>query len=286
MTIYCGIPHGADAFIKTAHQLDSPVLVSANALWNERNQRFQNFDKLAGLDVPIALDCGGFVAMARYGRYRWSIQDYVWLATEMRPAWWSAMDYCCEPEIAKNRAEVKTRVHRTAFSLAETLAAVIHHNRTLPGWKASAPTPVIQGWKPDDYIESIRLTDQVLADPLANEAGMSGPGGWPSLVGLGSVCRRQLSGPDGLFAILNRIEEHLPTHVKLHLFGVKSKAAELLRDHPRIASTDSMAWNFTARWEAFDKKMPKNQEFLASHMATWIRKQRCRLENPQLQLEI
>lgn len=207
MTIFCGIPHGADAFINTAHRLDCPVLVSANSLWNEKKQRFQNFDKIAGLDVPVALDCGGFVAMARYGRYRWSIEDYVWLATEMRPLWWSAMDYCCEPEIAKNRKEVETRVHRTAFSLAQTLAIIIHHNRNLPGWIASAPMPVIQGWEPDDYITSIRLTDQVLRDPLAAEAGMTGPDGWPALIGLGSVCRRELGGPNGLFTILNRIEE-------------------------------------------------------------------------------
>ena len=207
MTIFCGIPHGADAFINTAHRLDCPVLVSANSLWNEKKQRFQNFDKIAGLDVPVALDCGGFVAMARYGRYRWSIEDYVWLATEMRPLWWSAMDYCCEPEIAKNRKEVETRVHRTAFSLAQTLAIIIHHNRNLPGWMASAPMPVIQGWEPDDYITSIRLTDQVLRDPLAAEAGMTGPDGWPALIGLGSVCRRELGGPNGLFTILNRIEE-------------------------------------------------------------------------------
>lgn len=284
MTILCGIPNTSDKFLEAARDTDSPVLVSANAFWDDRAQSFRGHQKLWETDTPLALDCGGFVAMSKYGRYRWSILDYVELATEMRPIWWAAMDYCCEPEIAADREEVRHRIRATVVSLAETLATVCTWNRELPGYRATLPMPVIQGWKPEDYELCAKLVeDHILCDPVCPELGI---GGWPALVGVGSVCRRQLTGPDGLGQVIETLDRILPPHTKLHLFGVKSKAAEIFAQHPRVESCDSMAWNMAARWEAFRARTPKTQEFLAGHMRQWIHAQRRRTQPDQLCLGI
>jgi len=68
-------------------------------------------------------------------------------------------------------------------------------------------------------------------------------------MGIGSVCRRHLHGPDGLLVILNKLDRELPAGVRLHLFGVKGDAIRHLRDLPRVQSVDSMAWDLAARRE-------------------------------------
>ena len=49
--------------------------MSANAFW--KNGRFRGHEVLWDIEVPFALDCGGFTAMKAYGGYRWAIWDYV-----------------------------------------------------------------------------------------------------------------------------------------------------------------------------------------------------------------
>jgi len=168
------------------------------------------------------------------------------------------------------------------FSLAETLTNIICLEREIPNYSTN-PMPVLQGWKPQDYADCIHLMEDYVwnaTDPL-KEIRIDG---WPSLLGLGSVCRRQLHGPDGLIAVLNTVDKHLPPHVKLHLFGVKSQAVEALKEHPRIQSVDSMAWNLAARWSAFKNKIPKTQTMLAGHLQEWVERQRTRAHSPQLAL--
>ena len=256
--------------------------MSANAFW--RNGRFRGYEVLWDLEIPFALDCGGFVAMKQYGGYRWNIADYVELATTLRPLWWAAMDYCCEPEIAGCQQEITRRVEDTVYSLAKTIATVVVWNRELPGWPATPPTPVIQGWKPSDYRYCVDKIEHCLfGDPAYIEA--IGHDSWPSLVGVGSVCRRRLSGESGLMRVLDTLEGILPNHVQFHLFGVKSSALSKLRDRPRIASVDSMAWNSAARWEAFATNRSKAKAFLSHKMAQWIVSQKQRaLPSPQLML--
>jgi hypothetical protein len=157
-------------------------------------------------------------------------------------------------------------------------------NRELPGWPATPPTPVIQGWKPSDYRYCIdKMQDCLFGDPAYIEA--MGHDGWPSLVGVGSVCRRQLSGETGLMRVIDTLEGILPKHVQFHLFGVKSAALSKLKDRPRIASVDSMAWNSAARWEALQNDHSKTKHFLSQKMEQWIISQNLRtIPNRQLTL--
>ena len=52
----------------------------------------------------------GFVAMARYGFYPWSVAAYIELAAAAPWRWFSAMDLCVEPEIARDDAAVLDRI--------------------------------------------------------------------------------------------------------------------------------------------------------------------------------
>lgn len=225
MDIRIGVPASFRAFSAVAVDLGLPILVSANAFWRDAEQRFwvPSADLFGGADV--ALDSAGFVAMFRYWHYRWALDAYVRFAGALRPTWWAAPDYCCEREIAADRREVLDRVVRTAFKLewARRVAADLG---------VPPPLPVLQGWLPEDYERCAGMIPDL-----------------PSLVGVGSVCRRPLEGPAGLIAVVRHLDRVLPPGVWLHLFGAKGSAVAALAGHPRVASIDSQGWDFAARRE-------------------------------------
>jgi hypothetical protein len=116
--------------------------------------------------------------------------------------------------------------------------------------------PVLQGWFPDDYLRCAEMMPEL-----------------PTLVGVGSVCRRPLSGPTGILRVLAGLER-LPKHVKLHLFGVKGSAIAALAGHPRIHSVDSAAWDAAARRERVrDGETSANLRYRSSHMRRWYQAQ-------------
>lgn len=249
MKIRVGIEGDRRPVLREVRALGAPVLVSANSLWEK--DHFRTPRNLAGLDV--ALDSGGFVAMKRYGGYRWSVEQYAQLALSLRPAWWAQMDFCCEPEIAADKAAVFARIDRTVEHLEACRA-------TARRIGAPAPLVVLQGWEPRDYTQGPAFA----------------PGfAWPALVGVGSVCRRHVKGPSGLLAVIDALDRAIPRHVQFHLFGVKSSALpELLSRWPgRLGSVDSMAWNMAARWDAVHAGEVCNNEFRAARMRAWYLKQ-------------
>jgi len=282
MLVYCGVPTTQQSFLNVARSIESALLVSANAFW--KDGKFRGYEALWDIEVPLALDSGGFVAMRRYGGYRWSVLDYIDLAVMLRPVFWAAQDYACEPEIAADSREVARRIRSTVFTLGETFARVIHWNQELPGQPATAPMPVIQGWRPGDYRTCVKLIeDHIISDPAA--AQILGSNEWPATVGVGSVCRRNLTGPNNLYQVIDALEDALPSPVRLHLFGVKSTAVAKLKDRPRVASVDSMAWNYAARREAFTNRVPKTKELLCDKMTAWIVRQR-KMSRPSTQLAL
>ncbi len=279
VTVRVGVPEPNGHLVAMAAAHGLPVLVSAGALWQPKAGRFG----CPGLGIwrlaDVALDSAGFTAMRHWGGYPWTVARYVEAVTVGRGpirgegglpvpwAWWSQMDLCCEPEIAGDAATVRARVEGTAELLADCRAEVDR-------WHAEGdhelayPMPVLQGWHPDDYRRSIDLADAVLG------------GDWPDLVGVGSVCRRQLGGPAGLWRVLDTIEGALPGHVRLHLFGVKSEALEQLTG--RVASVDSMAWDLAARLNKGGA--PSSVVTRGEAMIAWADRQAERKPPPQLAL--
>lgn len=253
-----------------------PVLVSANAFFNHKDRKFRDEIPDQINDLDVALDSAGFVALCRYKRYPWTIEQYVQFAFNKGFTWWSAMDACCEPEIAGDRATVVNRVKGTAALLRLCNESYLRHVDAMPWARDTTgfPMPILQGWLPSDYHRSAELTDTTLG------------GSWPSLVGVGSVCRRQLSGPDGLWRVLERIDSILPPHVKLHLFGVKGPAISQLQAFPRVVSVDSMAFEFQARMNAMKTGEPKTVQKRVACMDQWVSRQADRTLTGAAQLRL
>ena len=277
-----GLPEATGSLPLAAERLGVPVLVSASRLWDAKRQRFREPGRVTW-DLDIALDSAGFTAMKTWGGcYPWSTRVYAELGVRHPWAWWSQPDLCCEPEIADSPAEVDRRVGRSAELLAEVteiaegLIQRICLDLALDGYASEyagclkrmrRPMPVLQGWRPADYLSSIHRVDDALQ------------GQWPELVGVGSVCRRHLHGEGGLLEILAVLDEHLPEHVRLHLFGVKGQAFSWLGPWlHRIESVDSMAWDFAARRSQRDRpEQMRPIDWRAATMARWIEQQRARL---------
>jgi len=252
-----GVPLTGGRLVAAARERGLPVLFSANAFartypkGHEREGYFRGFSKpdpeqFAGLDA--ALDSAGFVAAARYGDYRWTVEEYFELVQAHPWAWYSSLDFCCEPEVAGDRPLRLLRMAATAAMLGRCRREALE--RGLP-----PPMPVLQGWTPDEYAQCASWL------PLST---------WPSMVGIGSVCRRAVLGKDGIAAILAAVDDVLPLHCKVHLFGVKSAALEALGGHPRIASVDSMAWDAAARAE---RRTGRDMAFRIQHMEAWSSRQ-------------
>lgn len=246
--IRVGIPASFPRFSAACHEVGAAVLVSANGLRKDGKFRKPKPNLFNGCDV--ALDSAGFVAMVRYKGYPWSVADYIRLAGSFPWTWYAAMDFCCEREVAGDRTTVLQRVRATA----EQLEAC---RREAQEQGIAEPMPVLQGWLPDDYLRCVEL--------MAGEL--------PALVGLGSVCRRPLGGEDGLARIIARLDARLPRHVRLHLFGVKGDAIAAFTGHPRIASVDSMAWDFAARRELPKEGRPYSVANRIEKMRTWYHAQ-------------
>src|SRR3546814_16443846 len=75
--------------------------------------------------------------------------------------------------------------------------------------------PVIQGRRPDVYERCL--------DGLALDYGL------PPLIGVGSMCRREVSGPAGLIAVFDHIARIMPKGVMFHYFGHKGTALSTLK---------------------------------------------------------
>jgi hypothetical protein len=254
--IRVGIEGARPLILDAIRRRNAAVLISANSLWNNK-QRSWRSSWLAYKGLDVALDSGGFVAMRRYGGFRWTPYEYASLASTMQPTWWAQMDYCCEPEIASSRSVVLQRIDHTAASLRQCQTAA-----TMAG--AKPPLIVLQGWEPQDYVSGPAFDDPAFP--------------WPQLVGVGSVCRRSVQG---LRAVITALDRGLPEHVRLHFFGVKGAALKLLRSHPRFASMDSMAWSMAARWDALKNQHSCDASHRAKHLSGWLDRQTLLLHDPQ-----
>ena len=236
-----------------------PMLMSANAFYDHKKGEFRDVTQAS--HSGIALDSAGFVAMKRYGGYPWTMAQYAAIGALHPWDWWAAMDYCCEPEIAADRTEVRARVERTAESLAELRCHVVDLRDDGAEW-AVMPMPILQGWDVDDYRRSVELTDRVLG------------GQWPAMVGIGSVCRRHLRGRDGVLRIFGEVAAAIPRTTKLHLFGVKSGALEYLAASPQMGSIDSCAWDMEARIDARKRQISNTLDHRVGNLRAWVAKQR------------
>lgn len=233
-TIRVGMPLVSGELLDYGIASGLPLMFSANAFARLNAVReFTGFRIQAAAAIPehvdAALDSAGFVAASIYGDYRWDIDSYLDLAAARPWTFYSTMDYCVEAQVAPDAAT--TRRLRVDATIARYFQCA---NRAAQrGLKL--PMPVLQGRFADEYAR------------CAEEMGITAATG---LVGIGSVCRRHLHGPDGVLAIIQQLDEMLPSGVKLHFFGLKGRGplAALLQEFPhRLGGTDSMAYDMGVR---------------------------------------
>jgi len=222
---YVGVHHPRLAWPLTLRGFR--VCISANVL----RERLYDVPFL-GCDEPWLLDSGAFTQVALQGGFRQSERDYAamirrFARTGLIAA--STQDFMCED-----------------LALRATGLTVAHHQRlTIERFDAirDAGTggvhllPVLQGRTPDDYRRHL--------DAYGGRIGLNA---W---VGVGSLCKRQ-GDPAVIAAILDAILRDRPD-LRLHGFGCKRTSLLDVEVRRRLATADSMAWSFAARYEGRDQ---------------------------------
>lgn len=206
-------------------------MVSVNALRKRQSDFLVN---------DWILDSGAFTELSRFGRYRYSVEDY---ASEVSR--WSrcgnllaavSQDYMCESFI----------LEKTGLSIAE------HQRLTIERYDSLVPLvfvyvmPVLQGYRVSDYLSHL----DAYGARLTSNA-------W---VGVGSVCKRN-ARPDEVADILKAIHNKRPD-LRLHGFGLKLTALESREVREALYSSDSMAWSFPARFNKGDDSIETADAYL------------------------
>ena len=256
----------------TARALGAPVLMSANALsrWAIDAQGYRTwtgFDTRALSLVHshrVALDSAGFVAAHRYRAFPWETNDYLDLAGSAPWIWWASQDWCVEQEIARDEDAVLDRISGTVRLNMQCLNGAqrcgIAHNFV----------PVIQGWCPEHYLRCVDRMPFVLDCPL---------------IGVGSMCRRHLGGPNGILHVLEALESAFAgTGTRFHLFGLKSQGIQHAAMNPRVASSDSQAYGVAARQDGWKARVPKSDRYVAAAMRRWYEQQTATMRTPPSQV--
>jgi len=182
-------------------------------------------DRLPRARGRWAMDSGGFTQLHKHGRWMLSPEQYI---AEVRRArdeiggldWAAPMDWMCEPS-ARAVTGMSTYEHQ-----ARTVDNFLHLRSLAPDLPI---VPVLQGFEIRDYQVCVDLYERAGVD-LANE----------TVVGLGSVCRRQATEEIDLIASMLHSRG-----LKLHGFGVKTDG--LAAYAPSLASADSLAWSYGGR---------------------------------------
>jgi len=212
MTFFVGLHQPSDA------HLFRMAFISVNRL----KKRKSNF----GVREWI-MDSGAFTEISKYGFYRNSVEEYAahvnrWKTNgEMLAA--VSQDYMCEPFI----------LQKTGLTVKD------HHRLTVERYDALKPLtdayilPVLQGFKPCEYVEHVKMYGNRLTE-----------GQW---VGVGSICKRN-ANPKAILEVLRTIHQYRPD-LRLHGFGLKLTALADGRIRSHLHTADSMAWSYAARMD-------------------------------------
>ena len=222
---YVGVHHPRLAWPLTLRGFR--VCVSANVLRDRLGDA-----PFLGCDAPWFLDSGAFTQVALRGGFEQSTDDYAAMirrfsGTGLVAA--STQDYMCE--VVALRATGLTVERHQALTIARFDAI------RAAGTAGVHLLPVLQGRTPDDYRRH-----------LEGYGARIGQGAW---VGVGSLCKRQ-GDPEVIAAVLDAILSDRPD-LRLHGFGCKRTSLLEPAVRSRLATADSMAWSYAARFEGRDQ---------------------------------
>jgi hypothetical protein len=202
--------------------------------------------------AEVLVDSGAFTELNLYGRYRHSVSEYaielhrLHTAGVVKIAAAVAQDYMCEPFMLAKTGLTIADHQRLTIERYDALVAEL--DRLFCGKCPFPVMPVLQGYAPDDYVRHL----VAYGDRLK-------PGMW---VGVGSVCKRN-GAPEKIVEVLEAIKAVRPD-LRLHGFGVKFTALKHSGVRDLLATADSMAWSFAARYEGRDGNSPKEAQAFAA----------------------
>jgi len=200
---------------KVLQQLEEPhVMLSYQT---ENNQPWNTEE--------LFVDSGGYSLMLDTGTHP-PADEYLDYVAQADADYYALQDFPNEPEILEEygRSILQHREFTREYS-ASVLAA--HHDRGLD----ATPVSVLQGWETDDYLQAIDRYD---------DAGVL-----TEYVGLGSVCRRNAEAD--IKDVVRTVDNALSGKHRIHAFGVKSNILDDQEMVDRLASADSLAydWSYT-----------------------------------------
>lgn len=171
------------------------------------------------------MDSGAFTEIKNYSAYRYPVEEYAGWINKFKDCGNLEMavsqDYMCEPAMRKI----------TGLSVREHQQLTIERYDSLLPFTTVLIMPVLQGYKPSEYVEHIHMYNSKLT------IGMK--------VGVGSVCKRN-GNPQKIIAVLEAIKAER-SDLKLHGFGLKKTSLENAYILSMLDSADSMAWSMAAR---------------------------------------
>ena len=277
-----GIPHSGGSLAAHAFNENFAGMVSASAFWNRAKRQFHMPEATDLTEVDFALDSAGYTGILNFRRngrqdgiagvFPWSMSQYMEFANQCGCSWYTQADLCCEPAIANDREAIDYHIRATA-TLLEAMLQVLYAwqnqlakscNSTVVANMLRPPVPVLQGRDLGDYIRSLELMTKIWERWE----------GWldkPALVGIGSMCRRDLHHPEeGLYPIIDALGRNFPKGSRAHLFGVKNQALNEIPKMNFIASSDSMAWDYSARVKAHRTGVTNSMDRRKTEMSAWM----------------
>lgn len=277
-----GIPHGGGSLAAHAFAENFKCMVSASAFWSRAKRKFHMPEATDLSEVDFALDSAGYTGILNFrkngrqdgiaGVFPWSFSQYMEFANLSGCSWYSQADMCCEPQIANDREAIDYHVRATA-TLLEGMLQILYAwqnelaktcNSTVVANMLRPPVPVLQGRVLGDYMFSLELMTRIWERWE----------GWldkPALIGIGSMCRRDLYDEnEGLYAIVDALGRNFPKGSRAHLFGVKNQALNKIPKMDFIASSDSMAWDYSARVKAHRAGVSNSMDRRKNEMSEWM----------------
>lgn len=194
---------------------DIPLFVSHRGLKNKKHFK--------PATMSWALDSGGFTELTLHGQWTTTPQSYIAHVQRYKNEigkleWASPQDWMCEPHMLK----------RTGLTIREHQQLTVRSVLDLRTLSPQLPIiPVLQGWTRDDYLTHVEMYAKA-GIALENE----------TIVGLGSICRRQATWQAAEIAMALQ-------PLKLHAFGAKQDAIGMYGQF--LTSCDSMAWSYGGR---------------------------------------
>lgn len=208
--------------------------ISINRLWRRK--------KRLGRKTLVLVDSGAFTILDKFGFYpeSHSVKAYAYRLWQLHTLGIATIlaavsqDYMCEDRITAKTGLSILEHQRLTIERYDALVAELR--RLFGGPIPFHVMPVLQGQSEADYLRHIEMYGSRLT------SGM-----W---VGVGSVCKRQ-GDPTVIVGILRAITGARPD-LLLHGFGVKQTSLVHAAIRRLLATADSMAWSFAARYEGRD----------------------------------